>query len=60
MMQRGEVCPTANCEQPDADLPFDPVPGMRTRTLDFDCALNLTHQVGGVRNAILVGAADSA
>lgn len=60
MMQRGEVCPTANCEQPAADLPFDPVPGTRTRALDFDYALNLTHQVGGVRNAILIGAPDSA
>jgi 3-oxoacyl-[acyl-carrier-protein] synthase II len=60
MMQRGEVCPTANCEQPAADLPFDPVPGTRTRALEFDCALNLTHQVGGVRNAILISAPDGA
>jgi 3-oxoacyl-[acyl-carrier-protein] synthase II len=60
MMQRREVCPTANCEQPAADLPFDPVPGTRTRALEFDCALNLTHQVGGVRNAILISAPDSA
>jgi 3-oxoacyl-[acyl-carrier-protein] synthase II len=60
MMQRGEVCPTANCEEPAADLPFDPVPGKGTRALEFDCALNLTHQVGGVRNAILVSAPDGA
>jgi 3-oxoacyl-[acyl-carrier-protein] synthase II len=59
MMQRGEVCPTANCEQPDADLPFDPVPGMQTRALDFDCALNLTYQVGGVRCASLIGGPES-
>jgi 3-oxoacyl-[acyl-carrier-protein] synthase II len=59
MMQRGEVCPTANCEQPADGLPFDPVPGTRTRALDFDHALNLTYQVGGMRSAILVGAPDA-
>ena len=41
MMEQGEVCPTANCEQPADGLPFDPVPGTRTRPLDFDYALEL-------------------
>ncbi|MFE0377865.1 beta-ketoacyl synthase N-terminal-like domain-containing protein [Streptomyces inhibens] len=58
MMERGQVCPTANCEQP-ADLPFDPVPGVRTRPLDFDYALTFNYQVGGVKNAILLGSPDA-
>ncbi|WP_331757338.1 ketoacyl synthase (plasmid) [Streptomyces sp. NBC_01525] len=57
MMERGEVCPTANCEQPADNLPFDPVPGVQTRPLDFDYALSFNYQVGGVKNAILLGSA---
>jgi 3-oxoacyl-[acyl-carrier-protein] synthase II len=57
MMQHGEVCPTANCEEPAAGLPFDPVPGTRTRPLDFGYALNFTYQIGGVKSVILLGAA---
>jgi len=55
MMQRGEVCPTANCEEPAEELPFDPVPGTRTRLLDIPLALNFTYQIGGVKNVILLG-----
>ena len=57
MMQHGEVCPTANCEEPAQGLPFDPVPGTRTRPLDFGYALNFTYQIGGVKSVILLGAA---
>ncbi|MFF0061328.1 beta-ketoacyl synthase N-terminal-like domain-containing protein [Streptomyces sp. NPDC005279] len=60
MIERGEVCPTANCEQPADDLVFDPVPGVRTRALDFDHALNFTYQIGGVKSAVLVGSLDAA
>ncbi|MEU5209575.1 beta-ketoacyl synthase N-terminal-like domain-containing protein [Streptomyces sp. NPDC020742] len=55
MLERGEVCPTANCEDPADGLSFDPVPGVRTRPLDFDYALTFNYQVGGVKNAILLG-----
>ncbi len=55
MMQRGEVCPTANCEEPAEGLPFDPIPGTRTRALDIPYALNFTYQIGGVKNVILLG-----
>ncbi|WP_405592227.1 beta-ketoacyl synthase N-terminal-like domain-containing protein [Streptomyces sp. NBC_01190] len=55
MMERGEVCPTANCEQPAGNLTFDPVPGVHTRLLDFDYALSFNYQVGGVKSAILLG-----
>ncbi|MFE4799318.1 beta-ketoacyl synthase N-terminal-like domain-containing protein [Streptomyces sp. NPDC057908] len=58
MMERGEVCPTANCEQPADNLTFDPVPGTRTRPLDFDYALSFNYQVGGVKSAILLGSPD--
>jgi 3-oxoacyl-[acyl-carrier-protein] synthase II len=54
MLQRGEVCPTTNCEIPDVKLPFDPVPGTRTRPLDFEYALSFNYQVGGVKSAILL------
>ncbi|HUN35461.1 MAG TPA: beta-ketoacyl synthase N-terminal-like domain-containing protein [Trebonia sp.] len=60
MMRHGEVCPTANCEDPAEGLPFDPVPGTKTRPLDFGYALNLTYQIGGVKNAILLGLPDAA
>ncbi|RKN12023.1 beta-ketoacyl synthase N-terminal-like domain-containing protein [Streptomyces radicis] len=60
MMENGEVCPTANCEQPADGLPFDPVPGSRARRLDFDRALTLNYQVGGVKHAILLGGPDPA
>jgi 3-oxoacyl-[acyl-carrier-protein] synthase II len=55
MMRHGEVCPTANCEEPADELPFDPVPGTRTRPLDFEYALNFTYQIGGVKSVILLG-----
>jgi 3-oxoacyl-[acyl-carrier-protein] synthase II len=55
MMQRHEVCPTANCEEPLAELPFDPVPGVRTRPLQFDRALVFTYQLGGLQSALLLG-----
>jgi 3-oxoacyl-[acyl-carrier-protein] synthase II len=57
MMRHGQVCPTANCEQPMSDLPFDPVPGTRTRPLQFDLALSFTYQLGGLQSAILLGSA---
>jgi 3-oxoacyl-[acyl-carrier-protein] synthase II len=59
MLERGEVCPTANCEQPVDGLPFDPVPGSQTRRLDFDYALSFNYQVGGVKSAILLGSPDA-
>jgi 3-oxoacyl-[acyl-carrier-protein] synthase II len=59
MMERGEVCPTANCEQPADNLTFDPVPGDRPRPLDFDYALTCNYQIGGVKSAILLGSADA-
>uniref|UniRef100_UPI002F910A07 beta-ketoacyl synthase N-terminal-like domain-containing protein n=1 Tax=Streptomyces sp. NBC_00857 TaxID=2975851 RepID=UPI002F910A07 len=55
MMGQGEVCPTANCEEPAEDLTFDPVPGTSTRLIDFDYALSFNYQVGGVKSAILLG-----
>jgi len=55
MMERDEVCPTANCEEPADDIIFDPVPGVRTRPLEFDYALSFNYQVGGVRSAVLLG-----
>ena len=60
MLEHGEVCPTANCEQPAEGLPFDPVPGVMTRPLDFDYALSFNYQIGGVKHAILLGSADAA
>jgi 3-oxoacyl-[acyl-carrier-protein] synthase II len=59
MMEHGEVCPTANCEQPAGNLTFDPVPGVHARPLDFDYALSFNYQVGGVKSAILLGSPDS-
>ncbi|WP_327419643.1 beta-ketoacyl synthase N-terminal-like domain-containing protein [Streptomyces sp. NBC_01233] len=55
MMNHGQVCPTANCEEPADNLTFDPVPGTATRSLDFDYALSFNYQVGGVKSAILLG-----
>jgi 3-oxoacyl-[acyl-carrier-protein] synthase II len=60
MLERGQVCPTANCEEPLEGLPFDPVPGTRARPLDFDRALTFNYQVGGVKSAILLGRGDVA
>jgi 3-oxoacyl-[acyl-carrier-protein] synthase II len=57
MMQHREVCPTANCDEPMAELPFDPVPGVKTRPLDFSHALSFTYQLGGLQSAILLGRA---
>ncbi|MGW7750917.1 beta-ketoacyl synthase N-terminal-like domain-containing protein [Streptomyces violaceusniger] len=59
MMEFGEVCPTANCEQPADGLPFDPVPGTRTRPLDFGHALSFNYQIGGVKHAMLLGGPDT-
>ncbi|MFF5589856.1 beta-ketoacyl synthase N-terminal-like domain-containing protein [Streptomyces hygroscopicus] len=59
MMEFGEVCPTTNCEQPADGLPFDPVPGTRTRPLDFDYALSFNYQIGGVKHAMLLGGPDA-
>jgi 3-oxoacyl-[acyl-carrier-protein] synthase II len=59
MMQRGQVCPTANCEEPADGLPFDPVPGTSSRPLDFDYALTCNYQIGGVKSVILVGSPDA-
>ncbi|MGW2181826.1 beta-ketoacyl synthase N-terminal-like domain-containing protein [Streptomyces sp. NPDC001732] len=58
MMNHGQVCPTANCEQPAPQLPFDPVPGTAPRRLDFDYAFSFNYQVGGVKSAILLGSPD--
>ncbi|MGW7463926.1 beta-ketoacyl synthase N-terminal-like domain-containing protein [Streptomyces xantholiticus] len=59
MMQRGQVCPTANCEEPADGLPFDPVPGTSSRPLDFDYALTCNYQIGGVKSVLLVGSPDA-
>lgn len=59
MIGKGEVCPTTNCEQPADGLPFDPVPGPRTRPLPPGPALCLDYQVGGVKSAILLDAPDA-
>lgn len=58
MMNHGQVCPTANCEEPADNLTFDPVPGTATRPLDFDYALTFNYQVGGLKSAILLGSPD--
>ncbi|WP_083975845.1 beta-ketoacyl synthase N-terminal-like domain-containing protein [Kitasatospora azatica] len=60
MMEHGEVCPTANCEQPADNLAFDPLPGTHTRALAFDYALTCNYQIGGVKSAILLGTPDVA
>ncbi|MGX1974674.1 beta-ketoacyl synthase N-terminal-like domain-containing protein [Streptomyces kronopolitis] len=60
MLERGQVCPTANCEQPAEGLPFDPVPGVRPRALDFDYALSFNYTLGGVKSAILLGSSEAA
>jgi 3-oxoacyl-[acyl-carrier-protein] synthase II len=59
MLERQQVCPTANCETPAPGLPFDPVPGTRPRPLAFDYALNFTFQAGGTSCVTLVGAPDA-
>ncbi len=59
MLERGEICPTANCEEPADGLPFDPVPGTRTRPFDSDYALSFNYQVGGVKSAILLSRPDA-
>ncbi|UXY31902.1 beta-ketoacyl synthase N-terminal-like domain-containing protein [Streptomyces sp. HUAS TT20] len=58
MMNHGQVCPTANCEEPADCLTFDPVPGTAPRPLDFDYAFSFNYQVGGVKSAILLGSPD--
>ncbi|MFF7994799.1 beta-ketoacyl synthase N-terminal-like domain-containing protein [Kitasatospora xanthocidica] len=58
MLEQGEVCPTANCEEPADNICFDPVPGLLTRHLEFDYALTCNYQIGGVKSAILLGGSD--
>ncbi|MFI9273413.1 beta-ketoacyl synthase N-terminal-like domain-containing protein [Kitasatospora sp. NPDC052896] len=60
MLENGEVCPTANCEEPADNLSFDPVPGVTTRPLAFDYALSCNYQIGGVKSALLLGSPDAA
>ncbi|WP_084725508.1 beta-ketoacyl synthase N-terminal-like domain-containing protein [Streptacidiphilus melanogenes] len=59
MMEMGQVCPTANCEEPADNLSFDPVPGMSPRDLDFDHAVSCNYQIGGVKSAILLASPDA-
>ncbi|MFJ9319788.1 beta-ketoacyl synthase N-terminal-like domain-containing protein [Streptomyces globisporus] len=59
MMREGEVCPTANCTVPSPVCSFDPVPGTKTRALEFDRALSFNYQVGGVNSALLLGGGDA-
>ncbi|MDI1461273.1 beta-ketoacyl synthase N-terminal-like domain-containing protein [Catellatospora sp. KI3] len=58
MLRHGQACPTANCEQPDPAIPFDPVPGTAARPLRTAYALSLNYQVGGVKSAILLSQPD--
>jgi 3-oxoacyl-[acyl-carrier-protein] synthase II len=60
MMERDQVCPTANCEEPAEGIIFDPVPGVHARPLQFDYALSFNYQVGGVRSAVLLGSPNAA
>lgn len=53
MAAKGEVCPTAGCEQP-VDTPVDPVPGTETRPLDIGYALCLNYYIGSGASALLV------
>ncbi|MFI9214545.1 beta-ketoacyl synthase N-terminal-like domain-containing protein [Streptomyces werraensis] len=59
MMREGAVCPTANCTAPSPVCSFDPVPGTKTRALEFDRALSFNYQVGGVNSALLLGGGDA-
>ncbi|WP_116437544.1 MULTISPECIES: beta-ketoacyl synthase [unclassified Frankia] len=59
MMEKSQVCPTANCEQPVDFLSFDPIPGTRPRPLDFDHALSFTYQIGGLKSVVLMSSADA-
>ncbi|MEV5333357.1 beta-ketoacyl synthase N-terminal-like domain-containing protein [Streptomyces werraensis] len=59
MMREGAVCPTANCTAPSPVCSFDPVPGNKTRALEFDRALSFNYQVGGVNSALLLGGGDA-
>ncbi|MEU6973918.1 ketoacyl synthase, partial [Kitasatospora aureofaciens] len=59
MLEQGEVCPTANCEEPADNVCFDPVPGIHTRPIEFDYALTLNYQIGGVKSAILLGSSNA-
>lgn len=55
MMRHGQVCPTANCEQPSDVCTFDPVPGHVSRPLHFSRAMSFNYQIGGVNSAMLLG-----
>jgi 3-oxoacyl-[acyl-carrier-protein] synthase II len=60
MMEKGAVCPTANCEQPADGLSFDPIPGTSTRPLAFALALSFTYQIGGTKSVVLLESTDTA
>jgi 3-oxoacyl-[acyl-carrier-protein] synthase II len=60
MLQNQQICPTANCEEPSPEVPFDPLPGVQSRPLEFSHALNFSYQMGGVQTAVLLGTADAA
>ncbi|MDA3648115.1 hypothetical protein LZ318_22030 [Saccharopolyspora indica] len=55
MMRNGVAAPTANCEKPVTDAPFEIVAAGGPRPLDFDLALSFNYQLGGVSSALLVG-----
>ena len=54
MTAKGEVCPTAGCEQPVETL-VDPVPGTGTRPLRIGHALSLNYYIGSGACALLLG-----
>ncbi|MBV9380045.1 MAG: hypothetical protein JOY82_05750 [Streptosporangiaceae bacterium] len=56
MAQRGEVCPTAACQKPSPECPFDPLPGTMTRRRRIGYALSMNHQVGSIASAVLIAA----
>lgn len=58
MMHHGAVAPTANCEKPAPDCPFDVVDTHALRPLNFDLALSFNYQMGGLSSALLLGTPD--
>ena len=56
MMQRGYLCPTANCEKVDPVCGFDPLPG-RGVPRKVEWALSLNYQAAGIAAATLLRAA---
>lgn len=55
-LARGEICPTAGCQDPDDALTFDPVPGTKVRPAGLRHALSINHAMGGVASAVLLEA----